>query len=227
VAFARRGLNDRHHFRFIVSPKDAAEMIELKAFTRDLAIQMESDLGTTLDWVGIAHWNTDNPHVHLLVRVSRRTAPISSSPATTSATICGRGPRTWTRSSLAPSRNTRSVRRLHSEVDTERWTRLDRAIRMAALVATGLDDELTGEAYAVIDGTDGRAHHVRFQGSRRAGGIVEVRRFGGPDHGRFDFAPRKFSSLNFTVFTVFTVFRTRAGVQLPKILRADGEDGEI
>jgi type IV secretory pathway VirD2 relaxase len=34
------------------------------------------------------------------------------------------------------------------------------------LVVTGLHDELTGEAYAVIDGTDGRAHHVRSAGSR-------------------------------------------------------------
>ncbi len=33
------------------------------------------------------------------------------------------------------------------------------------LVATGLHDELTGQAYAVIDGVDGRAHHVRFPGS--------------------------------------------------------------
>jgi type IV secretory pathway VirD2 relaxase len=31
------------------------------------------------------------------------------------------------------------------------------------LVDRGLHDELTGEAYAVIDGTDGRAHHVRFR----------------------------------------------------------------
>ena len=30
----------------------------------------------------------------------------------------------------------------------------------------GLQNELTGEAYAVIDGTDGRAHHVRFRGVR-------------------------------------------------------------
>jgi Protein of unknown function (DUF3363) len=34
------------------------------------------------------------------------------------------------------------------------------------LVATGLHDELTGEAFAVIDGIDGRAHHVRFRGSK-------------------------------------------------------------
>ena len=34
------------------------------------------------------------------------------------------------------------------------------------LVDKGLHDELTGEAYAVIDGTDGRAHHVRFRDAR-------------------------------------------------------------
>src|SRR3546814_14569022 len=39
-----------------------------RAFTRDLATQMEADLGSRLDWVAVDHWNTDNPHVHLLVR---------------------------------------------------------------------------------------------------------------------------------------------------------------
>jgi type IV secretory pathway VirD2 relaxase len=29
---------------------------------------MERDLGTKLDWVAAEHWNTDNPHIHLLVR---------------------------------------------------------------------------------------------------------------------------------------------------------------
>jgi hypothetical protein len=58
------------------------------------------------------------------------------------------------------------------------------------LVATGLHNELTGEAYAVIDGVDGRAHHVQFRGidafadAPPAGGIVEVRRLGGPDDSR-------------------------------------------
>jgi len=57
MAFAKAGLDDRHHFRFIISPEDAAEMIDLKAFTRDLVSQMESDLGTRLSWVAIAHCN--------------------------------------------------------------------------------------------------------------------------------------------------------------------------
>ncbi len=50
------------------------------------------------------------------------------------------------------------------------------------LVARGLDDELKGTAYAVIDGVDGRAHHVRLPDLDAAndaapGGIVELRRF--------------------------------------------------
>ncbi|MDA9520091.1 type VI secretion protein, partial [Bradyrhizobium sp. CCBAU 11434] len=63
AAFTERCKDDRHHFRFIVSPEDAGDMTDLKAFTRDLAKQMETDLGTRLDWVAVDHWNTDNPHV--------------------------------------------------------------------------------------------------------------------------------------------------------------------
>ena len=51
AGFAESSREDRHHFRFIVSPEDAAEMTDLKAFTRDLARQMEADLGTRLDWI--------------------------------------------------------------------------------------------------------------------------------------------------------------------------------
>ena len=67
-AFAERCQDDRHHFRFIVSPDDAVEMTDLKSFTRDLVGQMEKDLGTRLDWVAVDHWNTEHPHVHLIVR---------------------------------------------------------------------------------------------------------------------------------------------------------------
>jgi len=30
--------------------------------------RIEADLGTRLDWVAVDHWNTDNPHTHLVVR---------------------------------------------------------------------------------------------------------------------------------------------------------------
>jgi hypothetical protein len=67
-AFAERCRDDRHHFRFIVSPEDAAELDDLRTFTRELLGDVERDLGTKLDWVAVDHWNTDNPHVHVLIR---------------------------------------------------------------------------------------------------------------------------------------------------------------
>ena len=43
-------------------------MADLRAFTRELMADAERDLGTRLDWVAVDHWNTDNPHIHVLVR---------------------------------------------------------------------------------------------------------------------------------------------------------------
>lgn len=73
--------NDRHHFRFIVSP-EYADQIEhhpgssgqpggLTGYVRELVAQMEKDLGITsggLEWLAINHYNTDDLHTHLLVR---------------------------------------------------------------------------------------------------------------------------------------------------------------
>jgi hypothetical protein len=50
------------------------------------------------------------------------------------------------------------------------------------LVARGLHDELKGSAYAVVEGVDGRTHHLRFSdleltGDARPGAIVEARAY--------------------------------------------------
>ncbi|MBL7598970.1 DUF3363 domain-containing protein, partial [Escherichia coli] len=50
------------------------------------------------------------------------------------------------------------------------------------LVDRGLDDELKGTAYAVVDGTDGRTHHIKLAdldaaGDSSPGSIVELRKF--------------------------------------------------
>ncbi len=66
--FDERGHGDRHQFRFIVSAEDAAEVGDLKSFTRDLMDRMEADLGTKLDWVAVDHHDTDNPHSHVVLR---------------------------------------------------------------------------------------------------------------------------------------------------------------
>src|SRR5262249_47787103 len=67
-AFVDRGRRDPHQFRFIVAPEDAAEMEDLRGFTRDLMRQMEWDLNTRLDWIAVDHHNTGHPHTHIIVR---------------------------------------------------------------------------------------------------------------------------------------------------------------
>jgi hypothetical protein len=104
---------------------------------------------------------------------------------------------------LGPRNDLEVRRRLGAEIHAGRWTGLDRAIAAEAarhdrvvdlrpeadhrpiigrLIARGLDDELQGSAYAVIDGTDGRTHHVRLPdldatSDSAPGSIVELRRF--------------------------------------------------
>jgi len=65
--FQERGQNDRHQFRFIVSAEDGLELEDLKGFTRQLMRRMENDLETHLDWVAVDHWDTDNPHTHIVL----------------------------------------------------------------------------------------------------------------------------------------------------------------
>ena len=66
--FAACGEGDRHQFRLIVSPEDATELDDLKPFVRGLLAEMERDLDTRLDWVAVDHFNTDNPHSHIVLR---------------------------------------------------------------------------------------------------------------------------------------------------------------
>jgi Type IV secretory pathway, VirD2 components (relaxase) len=67
-AFLERSSGDRHQFRFIVSAEDADQFPDLKPFVRRLMVQMEQDLGTSLDWVAVDHFNTRHPHTHILLR---------------------------------------------------------------------------------------------------------------------------------------------------------------
>jgi type IV secretory pathway VirD2 relaxase len=67
-AFLDRGRDDRHQFRFIVSAEDGMELSDPRETTRNLMQQMETDLGTKLDWIAVDHHNTGHPHTHILVR---------------------------------------------------------------------------------------------------------------------------------------------------------------
>jgi len=277
-AFAERCADDRHHFRFIVSPEDAGDMANLKTFTRDLMRRVETDLGTKLDWVGVDHWNTGQPHIHVILRGRAD----DGQDLVIARDYIKDGMRARARDlvtqELGPRTDLDISRALARQVDSERWTDLDRELSreagrygvidmapeagrqpdafhafkagrlrkleslglanrvasgqwviaekaeatlrelgergdiikrihrglmergiergtasyvlageslddpvMGRLVARGLDDELKGTAFAVIDGIDGRTHHVKLPDLDAAdgapGAIVELRKF--------------------------------------------------
>ena len=66
--FHERGMDDRHQFRVIVSPEDGKELGDLRSYTRNVMAQMERDLGSKLDWVAANHYDTANPHSHVVIR---------------------------------------------------------------------------------------------------------------------------------------------------------------
>jgi len=276
-AFAERCEPDRHHFRFIVSPEDAPDMTDLKSYTRELMDQMEKDLGSKLDWVAVDHWNTDNPHIHVILR--GRTD--DGQDLVISRDYIKEGMRARAADLVTQELGQRTdldiTRNLERQVEAERWTQLDRQLVRDAgksgiidlaphadrqpdefdalkvgrlrtlevlgvagqvghsqwfvkpeaetvlrelgergdiikrmhraltkrgiergsasyvlagesldvpvvgrLVDRGLDDELKGTAYAVVDGVDGRTHHIRLPhldaaGDSPPGSIVELR----------------------------------------------------
>jgi type IV secretory pathway VirD2 relaxase len=167
AAFAARCGDDRHHFRFIVSPEDAAEMTDLRAFTRDLAVQVERDLGTRLDWIAVDHWNTDNPHVHLLVRGVAE----DGSDLVIARDYISRGLRARAEAlvalELGPKPEHAVRLGLEREVEAERWTKLDTEIRRVADEGGFVDLRPTGPG---ADGSDLRQLMIgRLQRLERLG----------------------------------------------------------
>lgn len=283
-AFAERCEPDRHHFRFIVSPEEAGRMEDLPAFTRELMAQAERDLGTRLDWIGVEHHNTDDPHVHVLVRGRGEDgADLVISRDYLTRGLRGRAEELVSLE-LGPKSEREIASSLERELAADRWTRLDRTLRegleetggivdlrpggpadgdrelkrllvgrvqhlerlgvakpigpaqwslspdaeatlkalgergdiirtmhralergggtpsvadfaihgerppavLGRLADRGLHDELAGSAYVVIEGVDGRSHHLRFAdldatGDAAIGAVVEARTFEGHD----------------------------------------------
>lgn len=66
---------DKRHMRLMLAPESGSRIEDLKDFTRATMAQMERDLGMPLEWVAVDHHNTDNPHVHVILRGRRRDGP--------------------------------------------------------------------------------------------------------------------------------------------------------
>jgi len=131
-AFEERGREDRHQFRLIVSPEDAEQLDDLRTYTRHLMGRMEADLGTRLGWVAVNHWNTDNPHTHIVLRGKDDTGKdLIISQAYITRGMRERAAELSTEW-LGPRTELEIQRTLLREVDQERWTSLDRMLQREA-----------------------------------------------------------------------------------------------
>jgi len=132
AAFEERGREDRHQFRFIISPEDAEQLDDLRTYTRHLMAHMEADLGTRLEWVAVDHWNTDNPHTHVVLRGKDDTGKdliisrdyISQGMRDRASALATE----W----LGPRTELEIQHALAREVEQERWTSLDRTLQREA-----------------------------------------------------------------------------------------------
>lgn len=127
-AFLERGKEDRHQFRFIISPEDGADLSDLKAHTRDLMNQMEADLGTKLDWIAVNHYNTGHPHAHVIVNGRDELGgDLVINGAYLANGIRERASELATLE-LGPVTEIEQHRKLSAEIDRDRFTRVDRAM---------------------------------------------------------------------------------------------------
>lgn len=132
TAFEEPGREDRHQFRFIVSPEDAEQLDDLRTYTRHLMARMEADLGTRLDWVAVDHWNTDNPHTHVVLRGKDDTGKDLIISRDYIAEGMRRRAAELTTEWLGPRTELEIQRAMQREVDQERWTGLDRTLQRVA-----------------------------------------------------------------------------------------------
>ncbi|MCE4544732.1 hypothetical protein LY284_20365 [Caballeronia sp. PC1] len=110
-AFADRCKDDRHHFRIIVSPEDAADLTDLREYTRDLVRQMEADLGRVSNGSRSITGTPTIPTSICSCAASMTRGPTSLSTGSISATICARAPRNWPMPNSAPSPSMKSSAR--------------------------------------------------------------------------------------------------------------------
>jgi type IV secretory pathway VirD2 relaxase len=123
--------HDELLWRFIVSPEDASRL-DLREHVRGLVEQMERDLDTKLQWVAIDHHNTDDAHVHLLVRGVRddgRTLQIDREYLKLG--MRGRSQEIVTKE-LGPRLEPEVLRARERVIRKEQWTEIDRTLQHKA-----------------------------------------------------------------------------------------------
>lgn len=60
--------SDKRHFRIVLTAEEGGALKDLPGYTREVMARAEATLGKPLSWLAIDHWDTDNPHTHIILR---------------------------------------------------------------------------------------------------------------------------------------------------------------
>jgi hypothetical protein len=131
---------DERIWKVILSP-EFGDRVDLEKMTREVIKRSERQLETALDWVAVAHFNTEHPHVHLVIRGRRDDGSPLNLPRdfikqelrnlAADACTLQLGPRTELDAAVAQEREARE----------RRYTSLDRALEKRAARDAGDENE--------------------------------------------------------------------------------------
>lgn len=163
-ALAQDWGRDRHHFRLIISPENGERIRDLRDYVRDVMRWVVSDLGGLgLPWIATCHYDTDQPHAHVLLRGRRPDGRDLVIPRG----YIGYGLRARAQEAaqerLGDLSRLEAERRVWKETQANRFTALDRRLLTAADENGYVDDGVGGtDAWSAL--TRGRLRTLEALG---------------------------------------------------------------
>lgn len=161
---ARGWSEDRHHFRFIISPEHGDRIADLRGYVREVMARVSADLGEPeLRWVATCHYDTDQPHAHVLVRGRRADGRDLVIPRDYMGYGFRARAQEVAQERLGDLSRVEAERRVWKETQADRFTGLDRRL-LAAADADGLVDDGVGGGGAWAALSRGRLRHLEGLG---------------------------------------------------------------
>ncbi len=166
---------DRHHFRFIISPEHGDRIADLRDYAREVMRRVSEDLGQPeLEWIGTCHFDTDQPHAHIVVRGRKANGRDLVIPRD----YMGYGFRARAQEvaheRLGDLSRSEAERRIWRETQADRFTGFDRRLLQAADDSGVVDDGVGANgAWAAL--TRGRLRRLEALGlARRVGARYQL-----------------------------------------------------
>jgi len=157
-------VSDRHHFRFIISPEHGDRLADLRGYTREVMGRVAGDLGQPdLQWVATCHFDTDQPHAHVLVRGRKSNGKDLVIPRHYISVGFRMRAQEVAQERLGDLSRADAERRIWQETQADRFTGFDRRLLQAADASLEVQDGVGGtDAWSAL--LRGRLRHLEILG---------------------------------------------------------------